>query len=78
MANNKFVALLEQMTNEQKAEFFGHTSAAYNMLEQTFGADNFSKWLNHFCDDEAIVAMFSINNIASQVYWNSVKAAEGK
>lgn len=76
-SSEKFVALLNGMSDDNKAEFFSHISAAYNMLEEQFGATDFKDWLRHFCDDDAIVSLFAINNIASSVYWESVKKAEG-
>ena len=76
-SNEKFVALLNAMSDSNKADFFSHISAAYNMLEEQFGATDFKEWLRHFCGDSAIVSLFAINNIASSVYWDSVKKAEG-
>lgn len=75
-SNEKFVALLNQMSDDNKADFFHHISAAYNMLEEQFGATDFKEWLRYFCDDSAIVSLFAINNIASSVYWESARKAE--
>lgn len=75
-SSDKFLALLNAMSDDNKAEFFHHISAAYNMLEEQFGATDFKEWLRHFCDDSAIVSLFAINNIASSVYWGSARKAE--
>ena len=75
-SSDKFLALLNAMSDDNKAEFFHHISAAYNMLEEQFGATDFKEWLRHFCDDSAIVSLFAINNIASSVYWESARKAE--
>lgn len=67
--STKLAALLEQMSQEQRSEFSTHIHEAYKLLEQTFGADNFSKWLDYFCDDEAIVALFCIDSLSSEIWF---------
>lgn len=76
-SNEKFMTLLKGMSDENKKQFFRHIGDAYNLMEAQFGADNFSKWLEYFCDNEWLTALFCMYNAASGVYWEVAKREEG-
>lgn len=76
-SNEKFMSLLNGLSDENKKEFFHHICEAYNLMESQFGADEFKNWLAYFCDDEFLVALFCMNNAASAAYMEVAKREEG-